>query len=225
MGKLGNSDHIMTRYKAAALFQIWQDGKTLKEALREFDPQADRAKLLRDAKFARTTSASAKRNWHAAGIDADPIIDTVEKIQTGFGAASDAYVSQQDQLIAALENGDLIALGYQVANGSAAKVELVPQFMFQRQFAKIQKSEFNDGERRFSKVRIAPANALTKPKIGRPSIKEKVFAIAEAIENQIRHLKPGEQAREVHREGMLRYPNDFTKERPVRRQNIWHNST
>jgi len=124
----------------------------------------------------------------------------------------------------------LIAIGYATAKGTAAKPELVPPFLFQRQFAKFGKSEFSDGEYRFAKVRIAPASAFGNSKIGRPSIREYVFEIAAAIEDRIRDLKPGEQVAEVHRHGLQEFPLTFTKNSPTPRaiarhlKSYWHSN-
>ena len=120
-------------------------------------------------------------------------------------------------MFAALEDGQLIAIGYATAKGTAAKPELVPSFLVQRQFVKFRKSEFSDGKYRFTKVRIAPASALGNSKIGRPSIRENVFEIAATIEGRIKNLKPGVQAAEVHRDGLRRFPQTFTKDSPTLR--------
>lgn len=160
----------------------------------------------------RETSVIGKRNFRAAGIDADAIIDVAEKLQMHLTAITDAHFQREHQLLAALENAELIAIGYAIERGAAAKLELVPAFLFQRQFLNLQKSEFGDGECRFAKVRIAPASALQNSRIGRPSIRGQVFEIAKAIEDQLKGLKPGEQATVVHRYGQQKFPQTFTSE-------------
>lgn len=207
----------MTRYSALALFQVWQSGVPLNEALAQFDPHLDKAELVRTAREIRSTSVMGKRNWRAAGIDADAILDSMGTAQLHLAAATDARTSQVNQFIAALECGELVAIGYVATKGTEPKLELVPPFLFERQFVRFGKSEFGDSEHRYAKVRIAPASALGKSKIGRPTIRAQVFEIAAAIENRIRHLKPGEQAEQVHRHGLKIFPDIFKAESPTNR--------
>jgi len=207
----------MTRYSAATLHQIWLGGISLKEALAQFDGPIDKFDLVRRARQIRSSSATAKRNWRAAGVDADIILDSVGTAQLHLAAATDARTSQVNQFLAALESGELVAIGYSAAKGAATKLELVPPFLFRRQFARFGKSEFRDGEHRFANVRIAPATRLGKPKVGRPTIREHVFEIASAIEDQITGLRPGEQAAMVHRHGLKLFPGKFSKTSPTPR--------
>lgn len=207
----------MTRYSAATLFQVWKDGKTLSEALALFTPQSDRVQLARSRRQIRATSAMGKRNFTAVGVDASALIDAVEQAQLHLALATDTHVSRERQLLTALENGEFIAIGYAAAKGTAAKPELVPPFLFQRQFAKLRKSEFRDGEHRFAKVRIAAASSLGNSKIGRPTIRKEVFEIAASIANEIRNMKPGEQAAAVHRYGLVKFPKTFKDKSPTAR--------
>jgi hypothetical protein len=208
---------VMTRYSAATLFQAWKVGETLNSALEQFDPQLDKARLSKSERQIRATSASGKRNFRVAGIDADAMIDALEQLQLHLATATDAHVSRERQLLNALENGEFVAIGYATAKGESAKAEIVPSFLFQRQFAKFRTSEFRDGEHRFANVRIAPATALAKPKVGRPTIREYVFEIAAAIEDQLKDLKPGEQATLVHRHGSQKFPDKFNDKSPTPR--------
>ena len=205
----------MNAYSAAQLLQAYRDGILLRDAVAQFAPQLDRAELLRSARLHRSVAETGKRNWSAANIgNADEIFTKWTKTQIRLDAAAKAGVSQEVQLIAALEGGELLAIGFDTAKGTAARPELVPQFLLQRQFAKFAKSEFRDGEWRYAKVRIAPVNALAKPKIGRPTVREQVFAIAEAAESDIRSMSVKAQAREIRKLGKMQFPTIFSDNSP-----------
>ena len=186
-------------------------------ALANFDPKTEKAQLAKRTRQIRDGIKIGKRNFSAAGKDFNAILDVVEKLQLHLEIEGEERMSRERQLIADLESGRLIAIGFPTPKGSKAQLEIVPPFLFERRYFKFGKSEISDGEYRFAKVKIALSNAMQKPKIGRPSIKKYVFEIAELFKNEIYGLRPSEQARVIHNNGSIMFPELFKDSSPTNR--------
>lgn len=198
--------------------EAWQSGLKLQEALKLFRPPLDRAELANQARVQRRTSAIGKRNFRNAGINADQILDGLEAGLLRLSAAVQVGEAQKAQLIKALERGELGALGYAADRSNAAKPESIPPFLIQLEFANFAKSEFSDGERRYIHVRIIPRNALVRPKIGRPSVRDRVIEIASALAKAgdiDPTMPPKVQAGKIRQYAERYFPDDFTKNRPT----------
>jgi hypothetical protein len=209
---------MVNRKAAQKTLDAWRNGQTLEEALNSFVPQFDRTELAkRDAEH-RQVSEIGERNLRMARAEnLIPLTQLFHKGMSHLSKAVQARESRERQLIEALERGDLVALGFPDDRPKAAKPEPVPQFLIQREFAKFGKSEFSDGEKRFAKVRIVPANALAGPKIGRPSIRERVTEIASKLAeageiNQA--MLPKVQAGEIREYGKRCFPANFSENSP-----------
>jgi hypothetical protein len=198
--------------------EAWQRGLKLREALNLFPAQLDRAELVKQAKAQRRNSATGKQKFRDAGVNFDQLLDGLGAGWLRLSAAVQVGETQKVQLIKALERGELLALGYPADRPQAAKPEPVPQFLIQFEFAKFAKSEFSDGERRYVHVRIIPGNALERPKIGRPSAKDRVFEIASALAKAgdiQRVMPPKVQAGKIRKYAERYFPDDFTKNSPT----------
>lgn len=202
------------------ILQAWREGLTLDEAHSQFATQIDHTELLEEGRSRRRLSANGKQMLRQAGTDSAQFIgaiDGLNKVIFRVSAASQAYESRQRQLLEALEAGDMIALGYPVDRPKAVKPEPVPPFLFQDRYMKIGKSEFSDGENRYTKVRIVPASALTTPSIGRPSMKDVVVGIASALAKAgviDRTMLPKVQEGEIRDYGKREFPDIFSDDRP-----------
>lgn len=208
----------MVNHKAATdILEAWRRGVQLREALKQFSAELDRAELLKRAKSQRRSSAIGKRKFRESGVNADQLLDETDAGLLRLSAAVQIGEGQKRQLIAALENGQLIALGYPIDRPKAIKPEMVPPFLIQLEFAKFGKSEFSDGETRYAHVRIIPGDALAKPKIGRPSVRDRVFEIASVLAKagDIGSLMPRkQQAGKIQDYGRIQFPAEFTENRP-----------
>lgn len=201
----------------ATLSRLWQSGTPLSKILATFVPNPDESRLAKVEGQIRDNSQYSRHKFATAGSDAELIFKAAENLQVDLAIRTESYCSQQNQFIEALESGRLIAIGFLTSKGSDAPHELVPPFLFQHKFIDYRKSEFRDGEYRYAKVRVAGAIELQETKIGRPSIKSYVFAIAESIKSQIEGLKPGRQSSAVHRHGLIMFPHIFTNSAPSNR--------
>jgi hypothetical protein len=198
--------------------EAWQSGLKLREALKLFRPQLDRAELTNRAKVQRRNSAVGKRKFRDAGVNLDQLFDGLDAGLLRLSAAVQVGEAQKAQLIKALERGELGALGYAADRIKAPKPEPVPQFLIQIEFANFAKSEFSDGERRYVHVRIIPGNALAAPKIGRPSARGRILEIASALAKAgdiDRTMPPKVQAGKIRQYAERHFPDDFTKNRPT----------
>ena len=204
------------------MMTAWQNGPDLEAALKLFEPKLDAAKLGKKAEERRRLSKVGKRNFRIAGIsELDPILDA---IGNGLASLSKATLSRQsraDQLIDALEKGELVALGFPTHRLKLTAPEAVPNFLIQLRFANFRTSEFSDGEHRYSKVRIVKAIALPKPEIGRPSVRKLVFELASALATTgeiTRETPPKVQAGKLRRSGNFSEtaPSDQTIRRHLR---------
>ena len=208
----------MVNWKAGSeIVEAWQNGLELEEALSLFAPQIDRAELMRKGRVQRSAIAIGKRRMSGAGVNADQLFDALKIGQLQLSAATQARESRKRQLIEALENGELLALGYPVDRPKAAKPELIPAFLIQLRSADFRKSEFSDRETRFAKVRIVPGSALAKPKIGRPSIRDRVAEIASQLvkANDItKAMPPKVQAGKIRETGKRQFPAEISENSP-----------
>lgn len=194
--------------------KAWRSGLKLGEALKLFPRQLDRAELAKAAKKQRRGSAIGKQKFREAGVNADQLLNALDEWLLRLSATVQAGQFQKEQIIRELADGDLIAVGFPSDRPKAAKPEPVPQFLLQLEFANFAKSEFSDGDRRYTHVRIVPAGALKKPKIGRPSIRDSVVEIASALANagDITKRMPAKvQAGRVREYGKQHFPADFTE--------------
>lgn len=208
----------MTDRKSLSLSEAWRDGKSLEEALSLFDPQLDKAALIADRRSHRALVESGKERLRAAGADADHIYDGLSllgPLQTRVSAASQSRESRIRQLIAALESGNLRAIGYAAHHGAKADLELVPQFLIQRKFVNFKLSEFGDGEWRFAKVRVVSDIPPNPVRMGRPSVRDAIYEIADDIIDEIIELVPKEQAYRIQSYGKSRYPEKFNDNSPT----------
>lgn len=195
----------------------WRDGLKLQDALKLFPPQLDRAELANQARAQRHNSAIGKRNYRNAGLNVDQVFDELDAKLFRLSAAVQVREAQKAQLIKALERGEWGALGYAADRPRAPKPEPVPQFLIQLEFANFAKSEFSDGDCRYVHVRIVPGNAVAKPKIGRPSTRDRVIEIASALVKAgdlKRAMPPKVQAGEIRRHAERHFPADFTEDKP-----------
>lgn len=200
----------MSRYSSSTLANGWAAGKPVREALKQFDPKIDGEKLAETERQIQSTSNLGKQNWRKAGIQADELIDGLGKLHLAAAVASDERLSREAQLIAALENSEMVAIGFDASKGAGGTYELVPPFLFQRRFMKGNKSEFSDGACRFANVRIVSIAKLQAKKIGRPSIRRQIFELAELLQAEISDLRPGAQIQKIHRLGKSKFPELFS---------------
>jgi hypothetical protein len=208
---------MVNRKSQIGTLEAWRDGLKLQEALKLFPPQLDRADLANQAKAQRRNSAIGKQKFRDAGINLDQLLDGLDAGLLRLSAAVQVGEAQKAQLIKALERGELLALGYPADRPAAPKPEPVPQFLIQLEFANFAKSEFSDGERRYVHVRIISGNSLTKPKIGRPSARDRVLEIASALAKAghiLPTMPPKVQAGKIREYAERRFPADFTKDKP-----------
>lgn len=198
--------------------EAWRSGLTLRQALDLFSPELDRTELAKRGKAQRRASAIGKRKFREAGVNADQLLDALDTGLFRYSGAVQASESQKHQLIAALENGKLLALGFPAHRERAIRPEPVPPFLIQLQFANFRKSEFSDDHNRYAKVRIVRSNALARPKIGRPSIRNRVAEIASALAKAgdiKRTMPPKVQAGEIRKYGRVHFPAYFSEITPA----------
>lgn len=208
----------MADRKSSSLSEAWRDGKSLEEALSLFVPQLDKPALIADRRSHRALVESGKERLRAAGADADHIYDGLSllgPLQTQISAASQSRESRIKQLIAALESGSLRAIGYAAHHGAKAELEFVPPFLIQQKFADFKLSEFGDGEWRFAKVRIVFDIPITSVRMGRPSVRDAIFEIADDIIDEIIELAPKQQAYRIQSYGKSRHPEKFNDNSPT----------
>lgn len=197
--------------------EAWRKGLKLRDAQKQFPPQLDRAELANQAKTQRRNSTIGKRNFRNAGLNLDQVFDGLDAGLLRLSAAVQVGEAQKAQLIEALQRGELVALGYAADRLNATKPEPVPQFLIQLELANFAKSEFSDGDCRYVHVRIVPGNAVTTPKIGRPSAKDRVIEIASILakaDDIKRTMPPKVQAGEIRKYAERHFPADFTKDKP-----------
>jgi hypothetical protein len=197
--------------------EAWRNGLELQEALKLFPPQLDRSGLVREAKAQRRISTSGKQKFRDAGMNADQLLDELARLRLHFSAAVQVGETKRARLIGALQRGELLALGYAADRPKTARPEAVPQFLIQLKFDNFAKSEFSDGERRYVHARIIPGRTLAKPKIGRPSPRDRVLGIASALA-QAGHIQPTMppkvQAGKIREYAEGHFPAEFTKDTP-----------
>jgi hypothetical protein len=221
---------MMVKVKSSdQLLQAWLDGLSLSDALELFEPEFDAAELTRKADEQRRISEIGKRNFRKfAGIsDLDPLLDA---IGDGLASLSKATLSRQSrahQLIDALEKRDLVALGFPTDRPQAATPEPVPNFLIRLPLANFRKSEFSDGEHRYSKVRIVNVAALPTPEIGRPSVRKAIFELASALANKgtiSPDMPPKVQAGKIRKYGNFSEitPSDQTIQRHLK--SFWNSN-
>lgn len=217
---------MVNRKTADARLAAWRKGLELEDALQLFSAQVDQSKLAEKLEEQRRIVETGKQNFRMAGASkAAPLIDAIAALLSPLPEAAAARESRQNQLIEALERGEWLALGFPADRPKTLAPEPVPQFLIQSQFAKWRKSEFSDGNSRYAKVRIVPGGVVAKPKIGRPSARERVLEIAAALAKSghiTREMPQKSQASEIRRIGKSRFPDDFTEFRPDQQTLIRH---
>ncbi|HEX4738685.1 MAG TPA: hypothetical protein VH331_14100 [Allosphingosinicella sp.] len=217
---------MVNRKTADVRLTAWREGFELEEALELFSPRVDQSKLAEKTAEQRQLFEAQKQKFRLAG--AQNVISLIDTIATGmslWSATVEARESRVDQLIAALERGEWLAFGFPADRPKATEPEPVPQFLIQKQFAKWRKSEFSDGNARYSKVRIIPGGAVAKPTIGRPSNRERVLEIAAALVKSGRitpEMPWKSQASEIRKIGKGQFPDNFTEHRPDQQTLIRH---
>lgn len=161
---------------------------------------------------------TSKRNFRKAGVmDGDHFVDALIQLQSDLATFSKNMESQIRQLLAALENGALVAFGFPTHLAKPDRHEPVPQFLIQRQFIDINKSEFGDGSYRYAKVRIFPAATRPEQRIGRPADKGRIFEIANTLAaHKIIYpsLPPKAQAAKIRNYGIRNSPSNFSETKP-----------
>lgn len=175
----------MNRKSSEQLLHTWRSGLSMNAALDLFDPIFDRSELAQRRQSHLQTLEMGKRNFDRIGVPSlsDDDVRKLGRQLFRLAAAGSANQSKQAQLIDALEAGELMALGYCVGRPKAGLPEPVPQFLIQLRYAKFSKSEFLDGEHRYSNVRIVKGTALPRAEIGRPSVRKIIFDLAANLVN------------------------------------------
>jgi hypothetical protein len=172
----------MTMKSSEQLLRAWRNGLSLNAALNLFDPKFDRSELAQRRQSHLQTLEIGKRNFERIGWS--NLSEDIQKLSRQLfraATAGAAQISKQTQLIEALEAGHLVALGYAIDRPKAQAPEPVPQFLIQLRYTKFSKSEFSDGEHRYSKVRIVATDELPRVEIGRPSLRSSVLELASVL--------------------------------------------
>jgi hypothetical protein len=198
----------MNKKGSEQLLRAWRNGVSLNAALDLFDAKFDRSELAEKRQSHLRALQIGKRNFERIGapLMSDDDLQQLGKGLSRLSAAGLAHKSKQTQLIEALEGGDLVALGYSIDRPHAQAPEPVPQFLIQLRYANFRKSEFSDGEHRYSNVRIAAADALPTVEIGRPSLRNSIFDLASVLAERgeiTRDTPPKVQASKIRKLGNL----------------------
>src|SRR6185312_695405 len=219
---------MVNRQAAQYTANAWRNGLDLEAALALFEPEFDAAELAEMANEQRPISKIAKRNLRNVGIsELEPLLDAVDDVLARLSKATHSRQSRARQLIGALETGELLALGFPTDRPKVAVPVPVPSFLIQLPFANFGKSEFSDGEHRYSKVRVVEAGALRKPEIGRPSVRTSIFDLASTLARTgeiTRDMPPKVQAGKIRKSGNFseHVPSDQTIRRHLK--SFWNSN-